>query len=433
MNSQKANKTLSYRWIILVILLIAYFFVYFHRTSTAVVGTEIVSAVGGSVALLGSAYFYSYVLMQIPSGLMADRYGVRSLVSVFLLIAALGAFLIGLGESWNTVLIGRVLIGLGLGAIYIPMLKVLAVWFKKNEFASLNGIILAVGNAGAIASATPLAILSDAIGWQDVFIFLAITTLILAVMCYLIIRNHPSEKGYMSIEEIISNETGVSVSDSTSAKVSMKSGLMTVVTSGRKFWAPAIAYFLLYGTLMTYEGLWAGTYFNNAYDFEYNSSWMITAVGIGMIIGAPLAGLMSDRVFHSRKRVSLTGNIGYAVIWLIIFTFAGMINNYTFWIAVNVAMGFTASWMIVTYAQLKDWFPIAISGTAVATMNVFLFLGAGVMQSLSHYIVNKNSSIDEFRFLWMIMFICQVLTCIFVYISPENKKGEEAVVKIREL
>jgi sugar transport family protein len=432
-NSQKANKTLSYRWIILIILLIAYFFVYFHRTSTAVVGTEIVSAVGGSVALLGSAYFYSYMLMQIPSGLMADRYGVRSLVSVFLLIAALGAFLIGLGESWNTVLIGRVLIGLGLGAIYIPMLKVLAVWFKKNEFASLNGIILAVGNAGAIASATPLAILSDAIGWQDVFIFLAITTLILAVMCYVIIRNHPSEKGYMSIEEIISNETGVSISDSTSAKVSMKSGLMTVVTSGRKFWAPAIAYFLLYGTLMTYEGLWAGTYFNNAYDFEYNSSWMITAVGIGMIIGAPLAGLMSDRVFHSRKRVSLTGNIGYAVIWLIIFTFAGMINNYTFWIAVNVAMGFTASWMIVTYAQLKDWFPIAISGTAVATMNVFLFLGAGVMQSLSHYIVNKNSSIDEFRFLWMIMFICQVLTCIFVYISPENKKGEEAVVKIREL
>ena len=433
MNSQKANKTLSYRWIILIILLIAYFFVYFHRTSTAVVGTEIVSAVGGSVALLGSAYFYSYMLMQIPSGLMADRYGVRSLVSVFLLIAALGAFLIGLGESWNTVLIGRVLIGLGLGAIYIPMLKVLAVWFKKNEFASLNGIILAVGNAGAIASATPLAILSDAIGWQDVFIFLAITTLILAVMCYVIIRNHPSEKGYMSIEEMISNETGVSISDSTSAKVSMKSGLMTVVTSGRKFWAPAIAYFLLYGTLMTYEGLWAGTYFNNAYDFEYNSSWMITAVGIGMIIGAPLAGLMSDRVFHSRKRVSLTGNIGYAVIWLIIFTFAGMINNYTFWIAVNVAMGFTASWMIVTYAQLKDWFPIAISGTAVATMNVFLFLGAGVMQSLSHYIVNKNSSIDEFRFLWMIMFICQVLTCIFVYISPENKKGEEAVVKIREL
>ena len=433
MNSQKANKTLSYRWIILIILLIAYFFVYFHRTSTAVVGTEIVSAVGGSVALLGSAYFYSYMLMQIPSGLMADRYGVRSLVSVFLLIAALGAFLIGLGESWNTVLIGRVLIGLGLGAIYIPMLKVLAVWFKKNEFASLNGIILAVGNAGAIASATPLAILSDAIGWQDVFIFLAITTLILAVMCYVIIRNHPSEKGYMSIEEIISNETGVSISDSTSAKVSMKSGLMTVVTSGRKFWAPAIAYFLLYGTLMTYEGLWAGTYFNNAYDFEYNSSWMITAVGIGMIIGAPLAGLMSDRVFHSRKRVSLSGNIGYAVIWLIIFTFAGMINNYTFWIAVNVAMGFTASWMIVTYAQLKDWFPIAISGTAVATMNVFLFLGAGVMQSLSHYIVNKNSSIDEFRFLWMIMFICQVLTCIFVYISPENKKGEEAVVKIREL
>lgn len=433
MNSQKANKTLSYRWIILIILLIAYFFVYFHRTSTAVVGTEIVSAVGGSVALLGSAYFYSYMLMQIPSGLMADRYGVRSLVIVFLLIAALGAFLIGLGESWNTVLIGRVLIGLGLGAIYIPMLKVLAVWFKKNEFASLNGIILAVGNAGAIASATPLAILSDAIGWQDVFIFLAITTLILAVMCYVIIRNHPSEKGYMSIEEIISNETGVSISDSTSAKVSMKSGLMTVVTSGRKFWAPAIAYFLLYGTLMTYEGLWAGTYFNNAYDFEYNSSWMITAVGIGMIIGAPLAGLMSDRVFHSRKRVSLTGNIGYAVIWLIIFTFAGMINNYTFWIAVNVAMGFTASWMIVTYAQLKDWFPIAISGTAVATMNVFLFLGAGVMQSLSHYIVNKNSSIDEFRFLWMIMFICQVLTCIFVYISPENKKGEEAVVKIREL
>lgn len=432
MNDQKAKKTLSYRWIILIVLLIAYFFVYFHRTSTAVVGTEIVSAVGGSVALLGSAYFYSYMLMQIPSGLMADRYGVRSLVSVFLLIAALGAFLMGMGDSWDTVIIGRVLIGLGLGAIYIPMLKVLAVWFRKNEFASLNGVILAVGNAGAIAAATPLAMLSDALGWQDVFILLAAITLILAVMCYIIIRNHPSDKGFMSIEEIVSDETGVVASDSTSAKVSMKSGLITVVTSGRKFWAPAIAYFLLYGTLMTYEGLWAGTYYNNAYDFEHSASWMITAVGVGMIIGAPLAGVMSDRIFHSRKRVSIAGNIGYAVIWLIIFMFAGMINSYTFWIAANIAMGFTASWMIVTYAQIKDWFPIAISGTAVATMNVFLFLGAGVMQSLSHFLVDKDSSVSDFRFLWMIMFICQVITCILVYLAPENKKGTEAVVKIKK-
>lgn len=432
MNNQKAKKTLSYRWSILIILLIAYFFVYFHRTSTAVVGTDIVTAVGGSVALLGSAYFYSYMIMQIPSGLMADRYGVRSLVSIFLLIAALGAFLMSTGSSWHLVLLGRILIGLGLGAIYIPMLKILAVWFRKNEFASLNGVILAVGNAGAIAAATPLALLSDALGWQDVFLMLAVITLMLAVMCYLIIRNHPADKGYPSIEEIVSYESGTPVAESTSAKVSMRSALITVLSSGKKFWAPALAYFFLYGTLMTYEGLWAGTYFNTAYDFEHSASWMITAVGVGMIIGAPLAGLMSDRVFHSRKKVSLTGNIGYAAVWLIIFAFAGMINSYAFWIVINIAMGFTAAWMIVTYAQLKDWFPVAISGTAVATMNVFLFLGAGVMQSLSHFLVDVNSTVEEFQFLWLLMFICQVITCIFVYFAPENKKGVAAIVKIKE-
>ena len=151
-----------------------------------------------------------------------------------------------------------------------------------------------------------------------------------------------------------------------------------------------------------------------------------------MIIGAPLAGLMSDRVFHSRKKVSLTGNIGYAAVWLIIFAFAGMINSYAFWIVINLAMGFTAAWMIVTYAQLKDWFPVAISGTAVATMNVFLFLGAGVMQSLSHFLVDVNSTVEEFQFLWLLMFICQVITCIFVYFAPENKKGVAAIVKIKE-
>jgi sugar phosphate permease len=165
-NQEKMSKVMKYRWVVFVILAFAYFFVYFHRVSTAVVAADIMNTFGvgaASIGLLGSAYFYAYTAMQLPSGILSDSWGVKKTAGVFTLLAAVGAVLTGVASNFTMVLIGRVLIGIGVAMVYIPVMKVLAIWFKKNEFASMSGVLLAIGNIGALSAAGPLAIMAAAL------------------------------------------------------------------------------------------------------------------------------------------------------------------------------------------------------------------------------------------------------------------------------
>lgn len=411
-----------YRWVIFSILLVAYFFVYFHRITTSVVGRSITDDLGGSVALLSSVYFWSYTAMQIPSGLLTDKYGPHFCVSLFLLIAAFGTFLTAFGTSFSSILIGKALIGMGLAVVYIPLLKIIAVWFRKTEFASLNGVVIAVGNIGAIVAGGPLALLNEAIGWRDVFLLLGAVTLCLFFLILLFVRDHPKKMGLLSIEEIVSEETGTPIEEATDAKVPMIEGLMTIFTSGRKFWMPTLAYFLVFGSIMVYQGTWVKIYFENSYDYWENIAWMVTAIGVGKTLTSFSLGFITDRVFRSRRQVMIFGTAGYLVIWAVIWFFAGGIPNYWFWFVINFLFGFFGGFMTVSFAQVKEWFPIAISGTVIAGMNLFLFGGAAIITSISNYMITKNSTAAEFQTFWLLMVVFSVAALIFVYLSVEKPK-----------
>lgn len=131
----KVKMVLRYRWAVFGILALVYFFVYFHRVSTAVVSADLEATFGvgaGSIALLSSAYFYAYTIMQLPSGLLTDSWGPRKIVSIFTLVAAAGAILTGMASTFELVIAGRLLIGVGVAVVYIPVMKILAAWYRKN-------------------------------------------------------------------------------------------------------------------------------------------------------------------------------------------------------------------------------------------------------------------------------------------------------------
>ena len=135
MEEEKIKKVLRYRWVIFWILAVGYLFVYFHRVSSAVVAPELVKTFGISGATLGilaSAYFYPYAIMQIPVGLLSDSLGPRKTVTLFLLIAFVGAVLFGLSPNISIAIFARVLVGLGVAALFVPTMKILAEYFNKN-------------------------------------------------------------------------------------------------------------------------------------------------------------------------------------------------------------------------------------------------------------------------------------------------------------
>ena len=408
-------------------LAVCYFFVYFHRMAVGILGQDMVEEVGGTVGMLSSAYFWAYTFMQIPSGLLADRFGPRKSASMFMAIAALGSFITVFSDGFLWLVAGKILIAAGMAVVYIPLMKIVSVWFPKADFPQLNGAVIAVGNIGAIAASAPLEYLSIILGgWRQVFILLGAVTLMLALLCALIIRDHPSHKGLPGIEKL--DAGGSTDNDPTDGKLPLIIGLKMVASGGRKFWCMAAAYLLIYGTIMVFQGTWAKYYFRDVYGFVQGAAWLITAMGAGKILSTLAIGRLaaSGRIPSKKKAVS-TGVSVYAGVWAVIFVFAGDIGSYWFWLAICFVFGASAGLMTLSFSQVKEWYPVAVAGTAVSVMNTMLFLGSSLLTALSAFVMGSDPSFGDYRLLWGLMLAASVLGLILVLSSEERKDGDPLV------
>lgn len=422
---ESMKKVRRYSILIFTVFVIAYFFVYFQRISISVVGSDIEASVGGSAAILSAVYYWTYTAMQIPSGLLADRFGPRKSGFVFLSLASVGSFITFLGNSFELMVLGKIMIAAGMAIIYIPLMKLVSVWFRKTDFAVLNGITIAVGNLGAIVAGGPLRLLADAIGWREVFLVLGLITLTLAIVCLLIVRDHPHDRNLPSIEEIGHDLYGEKIVERSDDKIPTLKGLRIVFSGGRAFWTCAIAYFLIYGSIMTFQGTWAVRYFDNIYGFAISASWMVTVMGIGKILSTITVGMLTSRnIIRSKRKVMIFGCVCYTIIWAVIFLFVGKIDSYWFWLALSTLFGLFGGFMSLSFTQVKEWYPIAISGTAVSGMNIFLFLGASVCTTLSSIIITATSE-DTYATMWGLMLLFSIIATILMFLSKEKRPEDE--------
>lgn len=378
---EAAQKTLSYRWVVLATLWLVYFFVYFDRVAPAVVAPELMKAFNisaSSLGLLSAAYFYPYAAMQIPSGVLSDYLGPRLAVTIFFVIAGIGTAMFGIASTYDWALVGRVLMGVGVAVVYIPIMKIQAHWFRNYEFATLTGILLTVGNIGALGAAAPLASFVAATGWREAFYYLGAASVVLAILTYILVRNKPEDMGYPSIHQI----DGVRVDAVQAAKDdSIKLGeAIKIAVTNRNFPWLAIYAFAVYGPMMGFQGLWAVPYMMDILGFSKQAaSNTLSWWAVGMIVGCPLSGYISDRIMHSRKKVVISGATVYTLGWLYIAL------NPTGWSSASMSafcflMGAFGGVYITNYAHLTERLPRKVVGTAIGVFNLFYFIGGAFYQ-----------------------------------------------------
>jgi MFS family permease len=423
----KSERTLKYRWIIFLILLAAYYLVYYQRNLPATLDTIIVDDLGQGIATLWAAvYFYVYAAFQLPIGLMTDKIGPRKILSTALVVITIGTFMISLADTFLVLIVGKIVMSCGMACIYVPLTKIIVVWFMKKDFALLNGIVIATGNFAGIMAAEPTRIILDMIGWRSVFIVIGVITMALAVLCILFVHNRPKDIGGREIPEIYPEEKRANESYK---KVSLKSGIKTVVSGGRAFWMPAGMYFLIFGTMMLFQGRWIATYFNTVYDFAVAGTVMLTVLVIGKMISTSLASTVAKKLGSKRKTV-LIASIGYLCVWGVIWLLAGKMDTFVFWASISFLFGLFSGFASLSFAQAKEWFPAVISGTVIALLNTIVFLGGGILQTISIWVINEQSrTLGEFTNMWAIAFFCVLIACIFAYLIVDNKNGVVKKIK----
>ena len=255
------NGAFRYRWIVWGVMVLAYMIVFFHRLAAGVVRDDLVRAFSLSATSFGnmaSMYLYAYMIMQIPVGMLADSLGARLTVTAGMIVAGAGSFLFAFAPTASLLLVGRFLVGVGVSTVFVSILKIQSKWFREREFGTMSGLTALIGNLGGVVAQTPLAIVVAWISWRTTFAGIGAVSVVLAVLCYVFIRNAPSDMGFPPVNEA----TAAPV-----RKTSLSRALANVFAR-REMLPASIVSGAFSGTYLAFSGAWAVPFLTAVYGMD---------------------------------------------------------------------------------------------------------------------------------------------------------------------
>jgi len=377
------DTVIAYRYFICLLIFLCYVLVFFHRLCPAVIALDIQASFGLSgtlLGVLGSAYFYAYAVMQLPTGLMADSWGPRRTVSSFFIVAGIGSVLMGVAPNLSVAVLGRILVGIGVSTVFVCNFKLLSEWFTARQFLIMGSAFMVMGGLGALSSSAPLAWVSNAIGWRMTLVAVGILTLVMAGLVYAFVRNRPQELDLAPVKP--DNRAAVE-------KIGLLDGMKMVVFSGR-FWPIAIWAFCVVGISFAVGGLWGGPYLMHVYGLTKTAAGaVLSTFALALILGSPLFGWLGNRI--GRKPVLIGCSVVLMIVSGLMAWFVDALPRpalYALFFCFFITGGAIGP---VVATVSKELFPIAISGTSVGVVNLFPFAGATLFQILIGAVLTAQS------------------------------------------
>lgn len=347
---------------------------FFQRVAPAVMTSELMSDFGIGAAALGNLsgfYFYSYLAVQIPTGILADTWGPRRLLSMGALIAGLGAVLFGLSGDYFWACIGRLLIGGSVGVAFVAMIKLATNWFPSHRLALVTGLALFCGSGGAVLAGVPLRMLVESFGWRPLMLISGGITLAVSVAIWWFVRNDPTERGYKSYS------TSVAPGTETGLRISPLQGLIQAFRN-RNVALLCLAPGGMSGPVLTFSGLWGVPYVKARFGMDQTeAAGICSLMMICWAIGGPIMGWLSDRI-GTRKPIYLIGGLVAALGWVVLVYLPGL-PVWAF-LTMVVIIGLASGGMIVGFAFGKESIPDHLAGTSSGVINMGVMLGPTLLQ-----------------------------------------------------
>lgn len=384
MNAPNADRHLppaSLAWTIWGLGAALYFIGFYQRVSPAVITAELTEAFALTAAGLGNLsafYFYSYVGMQIPTGILADKLGPRKLLTAGTIVAGIGTAVFAMAIDVNMANLGRLLIGGAVGVAFVAMLKLASHWMPPRQFALTSGIALAVGVFGAVFAGAPLRLLVNEFGWRNVMWLSAALTLLLAFVMWLIVRDDPADRGYKSYFEG-SHEPAAAPRIFDGLKEALRYRNVVLL-----FFIPGAASSMV----LTFAGLWGVPFLTTHYQLtQTNAAGLCSAMMVAWAIGSIAYSAASNRVGR-RKPLYIGGLVISMLLWAALIYERAW--SYPLLCALLVAIGFFTGCFIISFAFAKESGPARLAGTVSGISNMGVIQGPMYMQPLVGLILDRH-------------------------------------------
>ncbi len=384
MHIKNDKKYLLMAWLICGLGTVYYSYEYFLRISPSVMEHALrehfnLSATG--FGLLSAFYYYAYVPLQLPVGVLLDRYGPRLLITIACLICVVGTFIFAGTTVFWVAAVGRFLVGFGSAFAFVGVLKLATIWLPEDKLAMVSGLAAALGTIGAMIGDNLLGSLVVQVGWRETMNLTAYFGIGLIFVLWFGLRDKKShQRRSGTVENFKKSMTDVGI-----------------IIRSKQIWINGLFGCLVYLPTTVFAELWGISYLKHAHGLsQTNADFANSLLFLGFTIGAPLMGYISDKL-KRRKLPMFLGAAGAAVIMIIILYVPGLEVTH-----INVLLfilGLLYSAQCIVFAVGRELSPNEAAGTAMAMTNMIVMLGAMFLQPLVGHLLDfslaKHTIVDK--------------------------------------
>ncbi|SJM52647.1 nitrate/nitrite transporter [Gulosibacter sp. 10] len=359
--------------VMFALTLLAYVVAVTQRSSLGVAGIDAIErfdATATALSTLAVMQVAVYAIMQIPVGMLLDRFGPSRLIVSGALLMALGQVVVAIAPSLEIAVLGRVLVGIGDATTFVAGLRIIGAWFKPRRVPIMQQTFATVGQAGQFLSAVPFALLLHLSGWTVAFLTAASLSAIVLIACLAGLRDTPYRR---FAGQSVSLRGAFGKLGDAFARPGTRLGFWSHFTT--QF--PATIFALLWGYPLMVEGL--------GYPPELASVMLMLPVVAGMFLG-PLLGILTARYPLRRSNLVMLSGLLTAAVWILVITLPFTPPLWLF-ILLLVVMGGASTGSTIGFDFARTFNPTSSYGSASGIVNVggftasalsFLLIGIGI-------------------------------------------------------
>lgn len=370
MNKQESR----YRWVVLATVLFAYFIIISQRTAPGIITDQLMSdfhVKATIIGLMSSFQFFAYAGLQIPVGLLSDRYGPNRFLIMGTLLNGIGSLLFSLAPNEFVLISSRLIVGIGDSMIFVNLVLILSQWFKAQEFIRLMGVVSLVASVGSLTATVPLSTWISFSGWRTPFLTIGIILILGSYLLYTVLVMKPKK---VFVDETETKKTSNPIRESFWL-------ILRRTVSTRQAWATFLCHFGLVGAYIGFIGSWGVPYGIQVFEISRLEASQLMMYGL---FGAILGGLSISWI---TKRVESIKKI-YSVVHLIVFTswigmfMLGIKPSFIIVVILLFIIGFGNGTSALTFAVVRKSFPLAEVGVVTGFANTGGFLSAVLLPIL---------------------------------------------------
>ncbi|MFC3908115.1 MFS transporter [Legionella dresdenensis] len=363
---------------------------------------------------LSAFYYFAYSPMQLPVGMLMDRYGPRRLLTFACFCCAIGSLMFMNTSSMLIAGSGRFLVGFGSSFAFVGVLSLAMRWLPKRYFSLVAGLITTLGMLGLVYGEVKITDIAVSMGWQHVLSLMVTIGAVLTVLIFLVVRDSP--EGHVNhkhpLPEFFEN-------------------VWHVLTSPQ-VWLIGFVGACLYTSLSVFGELWGKSYLEQAHHLtKVEAARTVSAMFLGWAVGAPVAGYLSDR--SGRRVLPLVLGAVMGLICISIVLYCPGLS----YVSLNILLflyGLFSATEIIVFIMAKENSGAKLSGTVFAATNMIVTLGGVVFQPLvgklldsfgdSHVVAGEHIySVVDYQLALSVLPISLLLVMILAFFMKDSRSN----------